>query len=47
LIKKGEASELFAQLRGDGLASAITTIEQDFGNELFYPNVASRAANLL
>ncbi len=47
LVKKGEASELFAQLRGDGLASAVATIEQGFGEELFYPNVASRAAHLL
>lgn len=47
LIKKGEATELFAQLRGDGLASSIATIEQGFGEEMFYPNVASRAAHLL
>lgn len=47
LVAKGEASELFGQLRGDGLASSIATIEQGFGDELFYPNVASRAANLM
>lgn len=47
LIEKGEATELFGQLRSDGLASAISTIEQGFGDELFYPNVASRAAHLL
>ncbi|MCX4028617.1 virulence protein RhuM/Fic/DOC family protein [Endozoicomonas sp. SM1973] len=47
LIAKGEATELFGQLRGDGLASAIATIEQGFGDQLFYPNVASRAAHLL
>lgn len=47
LINKGEATELFGQLRGDGLASAIATIEQGFGDELFYPNIASRAAHLL
>ena len=47
LMSKGEATELFGQLRGEGLASAIATIEQGFGDELFYPNVASRAANLL
>ena len=34
-------------LRGDGLASALATIEQGFGDEFFYPNVASRAAHLL
>jgi prophage antirepressor-like protein len=47
LIAKGEATELFGQLRGDGLASSIATIEQGFGDELFYPHVASRAAHLL
>lgn len=47
LIEKGEATELFGQLRGDGIESAITTIEQGFGDELFYPNIASRAAHLL
>ena len=47
LIVKGEATELFGQLRGDGLASALATIEQGFGDEWFYANVASRAAHLL
>lgn len=47
LISKGEATDLFGQLRGDGLASAVATIEQGFGDKLFYPNVASRAAHLL
>lgn len=47
LIQKGEATDLFGQLRNDGLASAIATVEQGFGDELFYPNVASRAAHLL
>lgn len=47
LIAKGEATELFGKLRGDGLTSALATIEQGFGDELFYPNVASRAAHLL
>ncbi|WP_454692136.1 RhuM family protein [Achromobacter aloeverae] len=47
LIAKGEATELFGQVRGDGLASSIATIEQGFGDELFYPNVASRSAHLL
>lgn len=47
LMAKGEATELFGQLRGEGLASAIATIEQGFGDEWFYPNVASRAAHLL
>jgi len=47
LIAKGEATELFGLVRGNGLASALATIEQGFGDELFYPNVASRAAHLL
>lgn len=47
LIDRGEATELFGQIRGDGLESAIATIEQGFGDELLYPNVASRAAHLL
>jgi prophage maintenance system killer protein/prophage antirepressor-like protein len=47
LVRKGEATQLFGQVRGDGLASAIATIEQGFGDDLFYPNVASRAAHLL
>ena len=46
-MAKGEATELFGQLRGVGLASALATIEQGFGDELFYPNVATRAAHLL
>src|SRR5699024_5108458 len=46
LISKGEATELFGQLRGDGLASALATIEQGFGEVLFYPTVATCAAHL-
>lgn len=38
---------MFGQQRSDGLASAIATIEQGFGEEWFYPNIASRAAHLL
>jgi len=47
LVHKGEATNLFALPRGDGLASILDTIEQGFGDELFYPNIASRAAHLL
>jgi prophage maintenance system killer protein/prophage antirepressor-like protein len=47
LIAKGEATELFGQLRGDGLDSALASIEQGFGYEFFYPNIATRAAHLL
>lgn len=45
--RQGEATRLFAQPRNDGLASALATIEQGFGDELYYPNVAMRAAHLL
>lgn len=47
LIDKGEATDLFGKVRSDGLASALATIEQGFGDEQFYPNVAKRAAHLL
>jgi prophage maintenance system killer protein len=47
LIAKGEATELFGQLRGDGLDSALASIEQGFGDDLFYPNIATRSAHLL
>lgn len=47
MIEKREATALFGQQRSDGLASAIATIEQGFGEEWFYPNIASRAAHLL
>ncbi len=47
LVAKGEATDLFAQIRGDGLHSAIGQIEQSFDGEWLYPNVANRAAHLL
>lgn len=47
LIAKGEATSLFGQLRGNGLESAVATIEQSFGDTFLYPNIASRAAHLL
>jgi len=47
LQAKGEASGLFGQLRGEGLAACLTSIEQSFGGTLLYPNIASRAAHLL
>ena len=47
LMAKGEATGLFGQLRGEGLASSIATIEQGYDDEWFYPHVASRAAHLL
>ena len=47
LMAKEKATDLFAQVRGNGLASTLGTIEQGFGGELFYPNIASRSAHLL
>lgn len=47
LMEKEEATELFGQLRGNGLQSAIGTIEQSFGDQFLYPNIANRAAHLL
>ncbi|ALG68830.1 virulence protein RhuM/Fic/DOC family protein [Beggiatoa leptomitoformis] len=47
LIAKDEATPFFGQLRNQGLESALATIEQGFGDDLFYPNIASRSANLL
>lgn len=35
LMSKGEATELFAQLRSDGLTSALATIEQWFADDWF------------
>lgn len=46
LIRKGEATEPFGQTRTAGLVSTIGIIKQGFGDEWFYPNVASRAAIL-
>jgi len=47
LQAKGEASELFGLLRGDGLAACLASIEQSFDDTLLYPNIVSRAAHLL
>lgn len=34
---EGEATELFGQLRGDGLDSTLASIEEGFGGDLFLP----------
>ncbi|MEW6611488.1 MAG: RhuM family protein [Pseudomonadota bacterium] len=47
LLEKGEATPLFGQERGDGLAGILGAIEQSFGGEALYPSVESRAAHLL
>ena len=47
LIAKGEATELFARPRGDGLESILGTLEQTVFSEPAYPTIESKAAHLL
>ncbi len=47
LIDKGEATQLFAQPRGDGLASLLGNLEQTVFGEPAYPTIESKAAHLL
>lgn len=48
LLKKGEASELFGQLRIDSNIKAIfDSIHQVFNGEMLYPSLEERAAHLL
>lgn len=47
LQRRGEASELFAQERNDGLAAILGNLEQSVFGEAAYPDVESKAAHLL
>lgn len=47
LIKKGEATELFANERADGLDAIIGNLYQTFGGDELYPSIEDKAANLL
>jgi prophage maintenance system killer protein len=47
LMAKGEATELFAQPRGDGLASLLGNLDQTIFGEAAYPTVEAKAAHLL
>jgi len=47
LAQGGQATELFGKLRDDGLGSILGNIEQTFGGVPLYPNIDTRAANLL
>ena len=47
LIARGEATELFAQLREDGLASILGNLDQSAFGEPAYPTIESKAAHLL
>ncbi|WP_280554339.1 RhuM family protein [Halomonas sp. 25-S5] len=47
LIAKGEATELFARERGDGLDSLLGNLDQTVFGEPAYPSVEAKAAHLL
>ncbi len=47
LLTKGEATEIFGQERGEGLAGILGAIQQTFGGQDLYPGVTEKAANLL
>lgn len=47
LIGRGEATDLFARDRGDGLASLLGNLDQSVFGEPAYPTVESKAAHLL
>lgn len=47
LIDKGEATDLFAKPRGDGLAALLGNLDQSVFGEPAYPSIQSKAAHLL
>lgn len=47
LMQRREATELFAQERGDGLSSLLGNLEQSVFGEPAYPSLESKAAHLL
>ena len=47
LIARGEATALFAQERGDGLAALLGNLDQSAFGEPAYPSVEAKAAHLL
>ena len=47
LIARGEATDLFAKPRGDGLASIFGNLDQSVFGEPAYPTIESKAAHLL
>lgn len=47
LMAKGQATELFARERGDGLAALLGNLDQTAFGEPVYPSVESKAAHLL
>ena len=47
LLIKDEATDIFGQERGEGLAGIVGAIQQTFGGQDLYPSVDVKAANLL
>lgn len=47
LLARGEATELFARERGDGLAALLGNLDQSVFGEPAYPSVEAKAAHLL
>ena len=47
LMARGEATDLFARERGDGLDALLGTLEQSVFGEPAYPSIESKAAHLL
>lgn len=47
LMTKGEATDIFANERGDGLAGILGAIQQTFDSQDLYPRVEEKAAHLL
>jgi prophage maintenance system killer protein len=47
LLEKGEATEIFAQERGNGLAGILGAIRQTFGGQDLYSTIEEKAAHFL
>lgn len=47
LVSRGEATDLFARERGDGLEALLGNLEQTVFGEPAYPSIESKAAHLL
>jgi prophage maintenance system killer protein len=47
LLAKGEATDIFGNEQGDGLARIVGAIRQTFGGQDLYPSVEEKAAHLL
>ncbi|AGF80043.1 Fic/DOC family protein [Desulfocapsa sulfexigens DSM 10523] len=47
LLSRSEATGIFGQERGEGLAGVLGAIQQTFGGQDLYPSVQEKAANLL